>query len=270
MEKSVPFWKWILLLLGCFIVFVGLYGLLQGVCSLSKSILVKSALCVLSLVLVLCIYALAVRLVEKRRPEDLPMGRALRDVSRGLAVGFLFFAAVSGVLALCGILSVRPSDFDWKLILLSFVWYIYVAVGEEVIFRGILFRMIDERYNMWVALAVSAVLFGVVHLSSPNASVWSSVAIAVEAGLMLALAYKYSGSLWLPIGIHCAWNFTEENVFGFAVSGWKSEASLMESQLSGPDILTGGAFGPEASLVSMALGIVISAAFLLLVLGRRK
>jgi hypothetical protein len=81
----------------------------------------------------------------------------------------------------------------------------------------------------------------------------------VEAGLLLGAAYKYSGTLWLPIGIHWAWNFTQGNIFGFEVSGKDLGASLLKSTVSGPDWLTGGAFGAEASVIPVLLGLILSA-----------
>jgi len=81
----------------------------------------------------------------------------------------------------------------------------------------------------------------------------------VEAGLLLGAAYKYSGTLWLPIGIHWAWNFTQGNIFGFEVSGNDAGASFLKSTVSGPDWLTGGAFGAEASVIPVFLGLILSA-----------
>lgn len=122
--------------------------------------------------------------------------------------------------------------------------------------------MIDERFGTWWAIGVSALLFGFVHIFQPNASVWSSIAIAIEAGVLLGAAFKFSGSLWLPIGIHWAWNFTQGNVFGFSVSGTGKGESILNSMVNGPDLVTGGDFGPEASVVAVALGTLLSAIFI--------
>ena len=86
--------------------------------------------------------------------------------------------------------------------------------------------------------------------------------IAIEAGVLLGAAYKYTNSLWFPIGIHWAWNFTQGNVFGVAVSGGDIEESILSATLSGPDIITGGSFGPEASIIALLLGSILSAFFL--------
>jgi hypothetical protein len=96
---------------------------------------------------------------------------------------------------------------------------------------------------------------------NPGATVWSSVAIAVEAGLLLGAAYKWSGTLWVPIGIHWAWNFFQGPVFGFAVSG-NDTPSLIKPVIEGPDWLTGGPFGAEASVPAFILGLAMAIGFL--------
>ena len=94
-----------------------------------------------------------------------------------------------------------------------------------------------------------------------GATVWSSISIAITAGLMLGMAYKASGNLWLPIGIHWAWNFTQGNIFGFIVSGYYSAASIFTAEVDGPDLFTGGAFGPEASIIAPIFGVTLSIFF---------
>jgi hypothetical protein len=113
-----------------------------------------------------------------------------------------------------------------------------------------------------VALLISAAIFGWTHISNDNATWWSSLAIAIEAGLLLGAAYKWSGSLWLPIGIHWAWNYTQGNIFGLAVSGTMAGNTMLVTTVDGPDIITGGAFGPEASIISVILGTLITIIFI--------
>ena len=145
----------------------------------------------------------------------------------------------------------------------SLFTFLVVAVGEEILFRGIVFRMIDERWGTVVALIVSALIFGFVHITNDNATVWSSIAIAVEAGLLLGAAYKWSGTLWVPIGIHWAWNYFQGPVFGFAVSGNETR-SLITPVIDGPEWLTGGSFGAEASVPAFVLGFGMAILFLYL------
>ena len=134
------------------------------------------------------------------------------------------------------------------------------AVLEEIIFRGIIFRITEEALGSWWALAISALLFGIVHLLNPHTSLQGAVAIVLEAGIFLAAAYMMTRRLWLVIGAQFGWNFTESGM-GAAVSGNVSHG-LVKASVTGPTYLTGGIFGIEASVV--AIGICLTVAVLLL------
>ncbi len=110
------------------------------------------------------------------------------------------------------------------------------------------------------ALIISGSLFGAAHLSNPNATWYAALAIAIEAGLMLGILFTMTKRLWLSIGCHFAWNFVQGGIFGAAVSGGKSRGLLL-TNFSGPPILTGGEFGPEASIITVT---ICSALFLFL------
>jgi uncharacterized protein len=138
---------------------------------------------------------------------------------------------------------------------------------EEVLFRGILFRWLEEFAGSWAALAVTSALFGLAHIMNPNATWFSSFTIAVEAGVLLGGAYMLTRSLWMPIGLHAAWNFTQGFIFDVPVSGLDQEG-LVTARLSGPEILSGGAFGLEASVI--ALIIATAAGVWLVVLSVRR
>ena len=132
------------------------------------------------------------------------------------------------------------------------------AVREELLFRGFLFRVIQSIGGTWIGVAVSAIVFGALHLLNPHATVMSALAIAIEAGILLAVAYTASRHLWLPIGIHIGWNFTEGSIFGVAVSGRHALPSLFHGTLTGPPLATGGSFGLEASVFAVLVCCVAS------------
>jgi membrane protease YdiL (CAAX protease family) len=140
-------------------------------------------------------------------------------------------------------------------------------VTEEVVFRGVLVRIAEERFGTWPALAISAVLFGAVHLAGTSetgtgAMLWGATAIILQGGILLTASYIATRALWMPIGIHFAWNVAEAG-FGTAVSGKSSEfGGLIQTSLSGPTALTGGTFGPEAGLAGI-LTCLATAALLL-------
>lgn len=146
-----------------------------------------------------------------------------------------------------------------------------VAVAEELVFRGALFRIVEEIAGTWGALVVSGVLFGVLHLVNPHATVWGAVSIAVEAGLLFGAVYAATRSLWLPIGLHLGWNFAEGGIFGTTVSGSAhGPASLLRATVSGPAALTGGEFGPEAGVVAILVCGVPAVLFLRLAAKRGR
>jgi len=146
---------------------------------------------------------------------------------------------------------------------------LFLAVGifEEVAVRGILFRQLEQAIGTWLAIVASALFFGFSHRGNPNATWVSSVAIAIEAGALLAAVYAETRSLWLPIGLHWAWNLFEGPVWCSRVSG-NDIAVLADARFPGPSLLTGGDFGPEAGLPAMLLGTALGVWFLVLAVRR--
>ena len=264
MEGKQVWWKWLLLFAGGALLFMVAYVLSVTPSAFADSVplWVLVLLCVLSAALVLGLYALWRKVTEKRWPEDLSLRRLFSHLGLGFGIGILYFILVTGCIALLGGYRLDSLNWDGKALLTSLMIFLIVGVGEETLFRGIIFRMMDRQWGTWVALVVSALVFGFVHITNSNATVWSSVAIAVEAGLLLGAAYKWSGTLWLPIGIHWAWNFFQGPVFGFAVSGGERDYSLFQPVIDGPVWLTGGSFGAEASVPAFVLGLVFAVIFI--------
>ena len=212
-------------------------------------------------VLLVLLYVAGARWIERRNPVELRLTHAVRQFLKGLAVGAVLFSSVMGVLALLG--EYRPTGFgNWRPLGAGLLFALLAAVFEETIFRGFLFRLFAGLGGNWVALALTAFLFGLAHKANPNATLYSAAAIAIEAGILLGAAYAASGTLWLPIGIHCAWNFTEGPIFGMSISGNTQAAGLLTGNLHGPALLTGGAFGPEASIIAVALCLGAAAYYL--------
>ncbi|HEY7092601.1 MAG TPA: type II CAAX endopeptidase family protein [Ktedonobacterales bacterium] len=212
------------------------------------------------------------RLIERRTFAELGFGRGfLRDMGVGLALGASIISLVIGLLALFGWYQViGPGALvgaglatNLSVILL----FLLVAVFEEITFRGLLFRIVENGLGSWGALIVSAVLFGGVHLGNPGATIGSSIAIALEAGVLLGAIYMATRSLWMVIGVHWAWNYFEGPVFGTQVSG-NDIPSLLHSVTNGPVLWTGGAFGPEAGLFAVIAGGIVGATFIWLAIRR--
>lgn len=206
-------------------------------------------------------YYFLFKFYEKRKIDELSTSHFIKNSLIGLFTGFLFLSFVILVMYLgksYTILSVNPVSFLIPALALG----ISSAVFEEILFRGILFRITEEKLGSVWALIISSSFFGFAHLANENSTVFSAIAITVEAGLFLGAAYIYSRNLWLPIFIHFAWNFSEGGIYGAIISGSGLKKSLINSKIAGPELLTGGAFGPENSLQSVILGLMLGLLFL--------
>lgn len=221
----------------------------------------------IDIALVLAAYKLLIVRLGERPRDDLPLEGAPRKLGLGLAIGFVLFSAVVGAAWVGGVYRIVGIGDTSNLITTLIAMAIVPAFMEEVAFRGILFRWIEEFAGTWAGLIVSSALFGLAHILNPNATWFSSFAIAMEAGVLLGGAYMLTRSLWVPMGLHAAWNFTQGEIFDVPVSGL-DENGLVQAKLSGPDILSGGQFGLEASVI--ALVIATAAGVWLVVLAVRR
>jgi membrane protease YdiL (CAAX protease family) len=207
-----------------------------------------------------------VRLSERRRVRELGGGRkGVVEGIGGLALGAGLFAVIAGVLAVAGAYDIVGRD-EWTVL----QWAApaaAVAFREELLFRGIIQRVSEERLGTWLALALASAWFGLQHADNPGAGLFDGLMIALFGGVLLGACYLATRRLWLAIGVHAAWNFVEGGVFGTPVSGY-AIPGLLRSSLSGPEWLTGGAFGPESGVVTLAVCSAASAA--LLVIARRR
>ena len=196
-------------------------------------------------------YLLYVRLVEWRPVRELAMKGALKELGAGtfagaglftLSIASIWAAGCYQVTGVNGALAAAPA--------------LSLALGsgfaEEILIRGVIFRITEEGLGTWLALAISSLLFGLAHAANPHATVVSGLAVALEAGVLLAAAFILTRRLWLAIGMHFAWNFVQGGVFGVAVSGVELRG-ILQGRLSGPPILSGGQFGAEASVFAVTL-----------------
>jgi hypothetical protein len=209
----------------------------------------------------LVVAAWLVIVIASRRgasPEEIGFTRrgAIKQTAAGFGLGFVCMACIVGWMAAAGWYQVTAVFPNWIALAGAVGFYLVVAFVEETISRGYLLRWIELRIGSLGALGASSLAFGLLHIFNPHATVLAGVAIAVEAGVLLGAAYLLTRRLWLPIGIHWAWNLFEGPVYGTKVSGMTPHGALLRPAVSGPDIWTGGAFGPEAGLVALIVGTV--------------
>jgi len=226
----------------------------------TASTLVRSAI---AIGIVLLVYKLAIRHLGEQPRDDLRLSDAPKGLGLGLLLGFLIFSLIVGVAAIADVYNIIGAGGTGELLRVLVTIAILPGFMEELLFRGILFRWLEEFAGSWFALAMTSALFGLAHMFNPNATALSSFAIALEAGVLLGGSYMLTRNLWMAIGLHAAWNFTQGWIFDVPVSG-TDQNGLVEAQLSGPELLSGGAFGLEASLIAMVVATAAGVALVVL------
>jgi len=199
--------------------------------------------------------------------DDLTYSGAVVNVGAGILIGFLLMAASVGIAAISHVYHLLGEGDSSELIHELVTTGVMTAFTEEIVFRGILFRWLEELGGTWVALIMSSALFGMAHVFNANATWFASLAVAIEGGFLLGGAYMLTRNLWLPIGIHAAWNVTQGEVFGVPVSGGPVHG-LVRARLAGPPLLSGGGFGLEASLIALVIAAAVGACFVWLAIRR--
>ena len=200
-------------------------------------------------------YRAYVRRFERRALVELSVPGGGRELAAGVAIGVCAFSLSIAILALLGAYHVVGSG-ELLPVVLALLSAIAAGTIEEIVFRGVVFRLLEEWGGTWTALAISSLLFGGIHLLNPHATLLGAVGIVFEGGIMLAGAYVLTRRLWLPIGIHAGWNFAEGGVFGVPTSGAPT-TGIVRGEIVGPEWLSGGVFGPEASIVAVLVCIAL-------------
>jgi membrane protease YdiL (CAAX protease family) len=194
------------------------------------------------------------RWIEGERDAEFTLPGAPKEFGAGLVIGFVLFSAMTGIVWLLGgieFMGVRQFGdtqfWDWAGIGLISGFY------EEAMFRGLVLRQLERLGGTWVALALTSFLFGLLHIVNPDATWLGAINIMVEAGILLGAAYLLTRRLWLAAGLHAAWNFTQAWVFSVPVSGTGQPIGLLQTRRIGPEWLTGGDFGLEASIPALVV-----------------
>jgi membrane protease YdiL (CAAX protease family) len=212
-------------------------------------------------------YGLLAWLVERRSLDELAPAKAAPHLLLGLLGGAACFSLIVAALWALGAFVVDGvhHDVDWLGPIL--VMGVGAGIGEEIVSRGVLFRIVEEGLGTWAALLISAAVFGGLHIWNPHATPWSALAIALEAGLLFGLIYHLTRSLWVCMGAHAAWNVAQGPFYGIPVSGF-AQRGLLASHMQGPDWLTGGAFGAEASVVALCICSILTSVCLAVAIRR--
>jgi len=238
---------------------------LKGVLSLGGLVpaVYYLAYLIVSVLVAYFVYRAYVRLIEKRAVPELSRDGAPKEFSIGMLVGLGLVFVVVGLLWLLGCYHVTGVGV-WTTVFVILANDGAGAFVEEVLLRGVVFRISEERLGTWIAIGISVLIFALLHLASANATVTSVVVVGIEGGVLLSAAYVLTRRLWLAIGIHFAWDFAQDYVFGLG----RSADGLVRAQLTGPGLLSGGSAGIEGSILALILCLLVSA--FLLVRSARK
>lgn len=223
---------------------------------------------IIASVFVITGYILFYSKVEKRDITELSKKGIVKNIVFGILIGAaiqiltLFVISIPGQLQ---IVSVNPLSF----VVTPLAVALSVAIFEEILLRGIIFRIVEEKLGSITALLLSALIFGGVHSMNPGSSIISSLCTGL-VGFIFGAVYVYSRSLWLPIAIHFSWNFVQSGIFGAVTSGNEKTSSLLTTEISGPEIITGGAFGPEGTIQAVILWSVVAIILSILIVKQNK
>lgn len=268
-NKKIVLCEWGLFLFFGVLVFLFLSGAAETILMLKYPVYIKIPVAITMGFGLLYLYKRFLSLYNKTSVGI--VSRNVRKLLVGWAVIAITFSLIISILYIVGCYIPHKVDFRLNDQLEGLTFFGLVAISEEITSRGIIYKLLCDKWNIWVGLIVSSLLFGFMHIFNDGATVWSALSIAITSGWLLAIAYSYYDTLWVPIGMHWAWNFLEGNVFGCLVSGMPVKGNtLITPILQGSDILTGGEFGPESSIVTIIICTVVSIGFTIMYLRKKS
>jgi uncharacterized protein len=267
---NFPLTKIILGLLLCFAVFViaqQLVGKILDVTTIDKNFrnLIKGIIASLFVILA---YKYLYGRYENREIGELSGKGLLRNTLLGIIVGTTLQCLTIAVIYFSGnfqVISVNPVSS----IITPFAIAFSVAIFEETLLRGIVFRIVEEKLGSYISLLISAIIFAGVHAVNPDSSLISTLCIGL-VGFMFGASYIYSRSLWLPIAIHFSWNFMQSGILGAITSGNEKTSSLLNTRISGSELITGGAFGPEGTIQATILWLLVAIILMIVIIKQNK
>lgn len=233
----------------------------------SKTPLLSIAAAAAMAALALAVYFAFARFIERRPVGELGLRGMGWELGAGLLIGSLLYTACVSILIVLGVYRIDGLN-PWYFVIPAVAMALSSGVFEELVFRGVLFRSVEDVFGSWISLAVSSAVFGLLHLFNPAATLVGAIFISIEAGLLLAAAYMLTRRLWLSIGFHMGWNYTQSGIFSGIVSGGDSDPGLFRNTIDGPVVLTGGSFGLESSLIAFLLCTTTGVVLLILAVRR--
>ncbi|MCP9850207.1 CPBP family intramembrane glutamic endopeptidase [Cyanobium sp. Morenito 9A2] len=216
----------------------------------------------------LLVYWSYAHFLERRAVSELALPGLGRELGIGLLLGFGLFTICVLIAMALGLYRIEGID-RWQNLLAGVTGGTFTTpFGEELLFRGVWFRILEGVFGGWVALVVSSLWFGFVHAGNTGETFAGVASIAIVYGPLLAVPFMVSRRLWIGIGLHGAWNYTMGKVFSGAISGNSASPGLFKTTFQGPELLTGGSAGMEGSLIAMLVSLAFTAVMLILAVRR--
>lgn len=266
---NAPLTRILLGLIVCFIAFIlaqQVTGKILDVTVSDKDLrnLIKG---IVSSIAVILAYTYFYKKYEKRAITEFSKKGMIKNILVGIGIGvFLQSLTILVIIANGGFEIVKINPISSVIIPLTVAFSI--AIFEEILIRGIIFRIVEEKLGSFISLIITAFIFGALHVANPNSTALSGLCVGIEAGLLMGAAYIYARNLCFPIAIHFAWNFMQSGIFGAITSGNEQTSGLLSTKITGPQLITGGAFGPEGTI--QAIIFCVLAALFLLQLSKNK
>jgi len=210
---------------------------------------------IIGLALFILLYCLYTRLIEKRPARELGRRHLFKELVPGFALGGGLIAVAVATLAIFGYYGIHGFSDDKWVLLTGTISLVLAAFVEELIFRVVLFRLSEEFLGSWMALIANILFFGFAHSWNPNATPWTSLAIGIEAGVLLSAAFMLTRKIWFPFALHFGWNYFQAKIFGITTSG-TTVSGIIIPAIDGPELMTGGTFGIEGSIIAVLLCLV--------------
>jgi uncharacterized protein len=239
-------------------------NLLRSISSITNTQLVNLLAFALIIPATYFAYWIFVRYVEKRNMTELGSPNAAQEFGLGSLLGFGLFSFVIAILWLFGFYRVNGYNLVWLSLIGALAGALVSAFVQELIFRAVIYRITEEWLGTWWAVSISALLFGLIHLTSAGATIFSALAVALQAGVLLAACYALTHRLWMALGIHMAWDFANDAIFGVGIAGQSGQSiqGLLQANLNGPKLFTGGVLGVEASVITVVIMLIAGAILL--------
>lgn len=215
----------------------------------------------------IALYVAYGKFIERREVTELSTPGLVREWAIGATGGAGLYTACAVSLMLLGYYKVE--GFNPVVFLLpNLAMAIKSGIFEELLFRGILHKSVEDIFGSWAGIAASSLVFGLLHFFNPAGTLGGAIYISIEAGLLLSAAFMVTRRLWICMGFHMGWNYFQSAVFSGVVSGSATEPGLLKATIQGPVWLTGGTFGMEQSI--FALVYCTSAGVILLMIAIRR